>query len=45
MLKIVLYKKRVYYNRVFSEKRGNKIIFQLSYCDFEEKLKRELKVL
>ena len=45
MLKIVYYKKRVYNYRVFSKKRGNKIIFQLSYCDFEEKLKSELKVL
>lgn len=43
MLKIVFYKKRVYYNRVFSKKRGNKIIFQLSYCDLRKSKKENLK--
>ena len=37
MLKIVFIKKEFIIIGFLVKKRGNKIIFQLSYCDFEEK--------
>lgn len=43
MLKIVFYKKRVYYNRVFSKKRGNKNFFNYPIVILRKSKKENLK--